>query len=233
MGALGTITLTTDEKGAALPSSVTLLAAGPWSRTPGIDVFVRGSGAWTKTTLGDAQGNVRSFTQHVDSVTGVSLAFAGSDPQGIFSGTFDVARGTIAWSGAAEAFAHAVGHDDTPLDDWRVMAFAEANGHLFATLGPAIYERKDGRAPSWKKVYVADFPANVDIKANGGLRGMAAIPNPHGTGEVLLVAAGGPTARVLGIDPSAGFSETVDVDMDAPPLQRMARAGPRRPARLQ
>jgi hypothetical protein len=39
----------------------------------------------------------------------------------------------------------------------------------------AVAERSDGPAPVWKKVYTADFPADVNMRGNGGLRGMTAI----------------------------------------------------------
>jgi hypothetical protein len=208
--------LTTDGSGAPLAQPARFLAAGPWSHVPGVDVFVRGrETGWIKTTLGLAQGNVRSFGQHVDRATGVSRAFAGSEPFGIVSGTYDPASRTIAWQATPEAWFQSGERDDTPPADWRVMAFQECANKLYATAGPALYERTDGPTPVWKKVFTADFPPDVDIKGNGGLRGMQAIPNPQGAGEVLLVAAGGRTARVLRVDPARGFSASVDVDVVA------------------
>jgi len=214
IGALEALTLTTDGDGALLPRPAPFLAASPWSHEPGVEVLVRGRDtSWARTTLGGAQGSVRSFGQHVDAVTRVSRAFAGSEPLGIYSGTYDPASRTLAWQTTPEAWFQDRGRDDSPPRGWRVMAFAECDHHLYATVGPALYQRVDGPSPVWKKVYTADFPPDTYIKGNGGLRGMHAIENPDGPGEVLLVAAGGTTARVLRIDPARGFAETLDQDI--------------------
>jgi hypothetical protein len=214
IGALQALALTTDAGGVSLAQPARFLAAGPWAHVPSVDVFVRGpEGPWVKTTLGRAQGNVRSFGQHLDRRTGVSRAFAGSEPLGIQSGTYDPARRTIAWETAPEPWFRSGDRDDSPLEGWRVMAFAECGNRLYATAGPALYERTDGPSPAWKKVYTADFPEDINMRGNGGLRGLASIKSPDGPGEVLLVAAGGREARVLRIDPNRGFAAIVDVDV--------------------
>ena len=46
---------------------------------------------------------VRSFASYTDSVTHEEMAFAGSDPYGIFSGGFNSASNAIAWGATAEA----------------------------------------------------------------------------------------------------------------------------------
>jgi hypothetical protein len=48
---------------------------------------------------------------------------------------------------------------------------------------------------------------------NSGLRGLTAIPNPAGKGEVLLAALEGPSARVLRLDPATGYREQVELDV--------------------
>ncbi len=216
IGALDALTLTTDGTGARLPAPVRLLAAGPWSRAPRTDVFVRGErSGWERTTLGLARGNVRSLTQHVDRQTGVSRAFAGAAPLGIFSATYDPAAQRLVWSTAPEAWFTSGDRDDAPAEDWRVMSFTEWRGLLFATVGPCVYVRQDGPSPAWEQVYRATFPPDINMKGNGGLRGLTTIKNPAGPGEVLLVTAGGPTARVLRIDPAHAFAELVDQDVVA------------------
>jgi hypothetical protein len=158
------------------------------------------------------QGNARSFAQHVDSVTGVARAFAGSSPLGITSGVYDVASSSLRWDAAPEAWRRRDGRDDAPSEDWRVMGFAECDKRLFATIGPAIYERRDGPSPTWERVFSASFPKGFDIKGNGGLRGIACVPRKDGREEI-LVAAGGPEARVIRVDPSHGFASVVDQDV--------------------
>jgi hypothetical protein len=71
----------------------------------------------------------------------------------------------------------------------------------------------DGASPCWTKRFTATFPARVDITANGGLRGLHAIPSPDGKRQSLLVAVGGPEARVVRIDVESGYTTTVDQDI--------------------
>jgi hypothetical protein len=93
----------------------------------------------------------------------------------------------------------------------RVMSFAECNGALYATMGWGIYQRQDGSTPSWTKVFTwgQDLPLNGD----GGLRGLTSIADPAGGGQVLLVAAEGPQARLLRIAPGDHFSVTTDLNV--------------------
>src|SRR5208282_621902 len=79
---------------------VDVLMAGFWSVGDGLTIFektvttgtVGGGGTWTKVFLmapPNANGQVRSFVPYTDSVTHQEMAFAGSDPYGIFSGAFN------------------------------------------------------------------------------------------------------------------------------------------------
>ena len=92
---------------------VDVLMAGFWNYSSnGLSVWqktvttgsVGGKGTWTKSWLvlpqNDPPGRspeTRSFASYTDSVTHEELAFAGSDPYGIFSGGFNSASNTIAW----------------------------------------------------------------------------------------------------------------------------------------
>ncbi len=91
------------------------------------------------------------------------------------------------------------------------MSFAECNGTLYATMGWEIYQRQDGSTPSWTTVFTwgQDLPLNGD----GGLRGLTSIADPAGGGQVLLVAAEGPQARLLRIAPRDHFSVTTDLNV--------------------
>ena len=51
----------------------------------------------------NGNGQIRSFASYTDSVTHVEMAFAGSDPYGIFSGAFNSASNGIQWGATAEA----------------------------------------------------------------------------------------------------------------------------------
>jgi hypothetical protein len=77
---------------------------------------VGAQGTWTMIWLEPppASGNaeVRSFASYTDSVTNVEMAFAGSDPFGIFSGAFDSSTNSIAWGATA-------GSGDRQRDDRR------------------------------------------------------------------------------------------------------------------
>jgi hypothetical protein len=61
-------------------------------------------------------------------------------------------------------------------------------------------------------------------KSETGLRGLTAIPNPSGTGEVLLAGVEGDASRVLRVDPVTG-SEVTELDVirmlsDVDPVDR-------------
>ena len=67
---------------------------------------VGAQGTWTKVALvapPNANGQVRSFASYTDSVTGQEMAFAGSDPYGIFSGPFNPSINGVQWGATAEA----------------------------------------------------------------------------------------------------------------------------------
>lgn len=211
---LDSFTLTTDGSGAPLSPPARVLAMSSWSRTPGAHIWVRTATdpTWVATVLpGDTPAQGRSFGEHVDSVTGVDVALFGSD-FGIGTGAFDSTSGTVQWSTATEPWYSNGTRNDAPPSTWRVMSFVECNGVLYATVGAALYQRQDGPAPVWKKVYSHTFPPGFPIGADGGLRGAYAIPNPHGTGQVILTTADG---SVIRIDPNSDFSETVDEDVTA------------------
>ena len=93
---------------------VDVLMAGFWSLGNGLTIFektvttgsVGAQGTWTKVILEappNSNGQVRSFASYTDSVTDQEMAFAGSDPYGIFSGAFNSASNGIQWGATAEA----------------------------------------------------------------------------------------------------------------------------------
>jgi poly(A) polymerase len=176
---------------------------------------------WIKTNLIELpeinyQVTIRAIGTHKDRVTGVDLVFAGAYPGGIFSGVYDAtALGQIRWESTAEF----------PNVTERVMSFGECNGELYATIKPAVYKRIDGPSPIWEKVYeYTSFPKDRPSWEGGssGIRGLTAIPNPDGDGEVLLMALEGPAiagysagAKIMYLDPSDNNSVTTELDLGA------------------
>jgi hypothetical protein len=218
VGALFEANFATDARGAALPRPVSLLIASNWDLMGATRVFTRDdtTGSWITTTLAQERMDpmflpqIRSFGQHRDRVTGVDLVFAGEDPRGIFSGTYDLSvTGRIRWSAAPELDLSLVPAEGISGRNGylRVPSFAEANGRLYATVGQHVYERVDGVAPQWRLLYTNQRPGHSET----GLRGLTAVPGPGG--DVLLAAIEGNASRIVRIDPRDG-SETTELDVD-------------------
>jgi hypothetical protein len=218
VGALAEVAFATDAGGVALPRKVSLLIASNWDLTGATRVFTRddATGAWVATTLAQDRPDpnflpqIRSFGQHRDRVSGIDLVFAGQDPRGIFSGTYDpAAAGRIRWSAAPELDLAGVSTAGISGRNGylRVSSFAEANSRLYAAVGQQVYERIDGAAPQWRLVYTNPRPGHSET----GLRGLTAIPGVGG--EVLLAAVEGNAARVVRVDPRDG-GETTELDLD-------------------
>lgn len=221
ISALAGVTFETDGAGAQLREPVSMLLASAWDLTGATRVFSRddASGAWAEATLAEDRPapnflpQIRSFGRHRDRATGVDRVFAGQDPRGIFSGAYDPSvPGRIRWGARPELDIAAISTEGFPglAGRLRVGSFAEANGLLYAGVGQQVYERGDGPEPRWRLVYTNPRPR----KSETGLRGLTAIPNPSGPGEVLLAAIEGNESRIVRIDPRDG-RETTDLDLDA------------------
>ncbi len=201
-------TFTNDGDGRPLPQPVSMLLAGTWDLSGYSQVFSRddASGAWTAMTMAGARvtgqiQQVRSLATHRDSVTGADLVIVGNDPYGLYRGTYDATKtGRIAWSEEPElsiADLHAPAFPG--IKPIRVMALAECNGQLFAAIGQQLYRRTDGEKPGWELVFTNPNPGYSE----SGLRGLTAIPNPSGSGQVLLAAVEGNAGRILRFDPQS------------------------------
>jgi hypothetical protein len=219
VSALTEIRFATDAAGRKLPSPVSLLVAASWDLGGAAQVFSRddATGAWTAATLAQDWPNprflpqIRSFGQHRDRATGADLAFAGQDPRGIFSGTYDPrVPGRIHWSSNPELDLATVSSAGISGRNGyvRVSSFAECNGRLYVAAGQQIYERIDGQEPHWRLLYTNRNPGRL---SETGLRGLTAIPAPSG-GEVLLAAVEGTAPRIVRIDPRDG-SDTTELDL--------------------
>lgn len=182
-------------------AKVTLLLAAPDVRRGPVKVYCRNddTGEWIASVVGTVTGytQTRSLGLHRDSVTGVERLFAGVDKLGVRSGVYEAtAPGRIRWEGAPEF--------QTPEGE-RVMAFCNCNGRFYCATSRHIYERTDGPAPVWKEVYFC-----AKETSPSGLRGLSAVPNPTGQGEVLLFAA---LSKVRRLDPADDFKETIELDL--------------------
>ena len=219
VSALEEVTFTTDGKGARLPAPVSLLIAANWDLTGTARVFSRddATGVWAAASLAQDRPmpgflpQVRSLGGHRDAVTSVDLVFAGQDPRGIFSGTYDPAvPGRIRWSATPEldlSGASAAGLSGRN-GHLRVSSFAECNSRFYAAAGQQIYERIDGALPRWRLVYANPYPGHSET----GLRGLTAIASPSGQGQVLLAAVEGSAARLVRVDPHDG-NEVTELDL--------------------
>ena len=142
---------------------VDVLMAGFWSMGSGLTIFektvktgsVGAQGTWTKVALvapPNANGQVRSFASYTDSVTHREMAFAGSDPYGIFSGAFNSASNGIQWGATGEAGSQPIACSPSAPYACRVMSFAACGGKLYASIYDAIVVRTDGANPSWQYI---------------------------------------------------------------------------------
>jgi hypothetical protein len=217
ISALRDVVFRTSATGTALKRAVPMLLASTWDLTGTRTIFARdaATGQWSGSAIAhspptkDFLPHIRCFGQHRDAVTGADLVFAG-DPSGIFRGAFDTASGSLRWDPNPEL---AVAQLNIPAapgigDRLRVGAFAEANGVLYVSLGQQIYQRVDGRTPSWRLLYTNPQQHVTET----GLRGMTAVVTPTGR-DMLLAVAEGYQSRVVRIDPADG-SETTDLDLD-------------------
>jgi poly(A) polymerase len=218
---LVSITLGTDGQGNKLSEPVNLLVAGLWDigypLPAAATVAVRddATNKWITTDLlkypaGNYMPTIRAIGTHKDRITGVDHVFVAILGI-IYSGVYDsTAPGQIRWESKPEFI---------NVDD-RLMAFGECNGELYAAIKPAIYKRIDGPTPTWEKVYeyttfAGDKPSYLG--GSSGMRGLTAIPNPQGDGEVLLMALEGfdDIAKIVYLDPSDNNSVTTDFDLGA------------------
>ena len=207
---LRTVTFTTDYKGNSI-SPVTMLLAAPQARTGSVDIFSLDdeSGEWVPMSLGilSVPSMTRAIGFHHDEVTGVDSVFAGTDVIGTIRGAYDPAvPGRIRWEESmASAFTGIKSSEfNTPFGE-RVMGFSDCNGVLYCATSRRIFKRTDGASPSWEEVYFCAEEINFV-----GVRGLSAVPNPSGSGEVLVFVAKNMVRR---IDPSADFEETVELNL--------------------
>jgi hypothetical protein len=209
IGALASFTLATDDDGVALTPPVAILLASTWDRSGGLRVFAkRNGGAWSHRDLvpdAPLHSQVRAFGHHRDPITGKDHLFAGSSPLGIFRGAYDAGTGAIVWTPSEPLVAKhhpaALGH--------RVLAFAECNGKLYATIGWTLYERQDGPSPRWVEVFGLPDPEPPQKPEHYGLRGATAVR--HGGAEALLFGVENKPFSIVRVEPASGFAATTEL----------------------
>jgi len=214
MGTLNSFTFATDGAGKAI-EPVTILFAAPDTVIGGtMQIFSRddsagsagdtenagGARKWVPMNFGEAsaaRSTTRAMGLHRDRKTGADRVFAGNNLLGVLSGVYDPkSPGRIRWEQKAEF--------DVPAGE-RVMGFCVCNGVLYCATTRGIFMRSDGTSPAWKQIY-----SRPEETPPVGIRGLTSIPNPSGSGEVLLFAA---LSQLRRVDPSANFKETVELDM--------------------
>ena len=202
LGSLKAITFGTDGKGNRIDPVPMLLAAPDVARGP-VQVFRRDdeTGKWIADLLGSVARytTTRAIGFHRDGVTGVDHVLAGTDTLGVLSGTYDPeAASRIKWLSTPEL--------QTPEDE-RVMGFCDCNGVAYCATSRHIFRRTDGPSPAWQEVYFCPQETKPC-----GIRGLTAVPNPLGGGEVLWFVA---LSRVRRLDPAEGLKETVELGIPA------------------
>jgi hypothetical protein len=211
-----TVRFDADLSGKQLPKPVEIVLAGVWDRLGELEVFSKesGSGRWISTSLGQEKGRyaeIRSFGIYRDKVTNIQRAFAGARVNGlpigsqIYSGAFDSrVPGGIRWEPKPEVWQGDLSLLARPTKgSGRITNFAECNGKLYATVYNVIYERQDGEQPSWKPVWKYDPVAPFE-NGSSGFRGLTAIRNPDGDGQILLVSLEHRPGFVFRVDPRSG-----------------------------
>jgi len=214
--AMAEVIFATDGNGQALSPPVTMLIASPSSiASSEMHVFTRddSNGVWTKTVVGTdpSDPSVRSLLVHRDAQTSIDSIFAGAGGnviRGIYDGS---APGRIRWEATPEI--------QSPLQK-RIMAMAEANGTLHVLTKPYWYRRTDGNPTNWTQVFSYPYPAP---STSSGMRGLTAIPNPDGPGQVLLAGLESNTRYLTRGDLQSSYQETREIDF---PTYMSAALGP-------
>lgn len=209
------LTFTTDVLGNVITPQNILLAA-PSDNTKRFAVYTRNdnNGFWVRTAnfLVPNTDNFmpRAMTLYHDPVTETDNVYVGVRGGGVYRGGYDLtATGRIAWNTTPE-FA--------PPGEYRITAFAEANGQLFCSVSSAddltlldgrIYRRTvNGTNPVWELIHITEDGLGWE-----DVRGLTGVPNPNGPGEVLVFTWNG---KIFRLDPSQSPPQAVvECDINA------------------
>jgi hypothetical protein len=225
-GALAPLAFTADKNGT--PVNVSILAASIWpvgAQTVKLYAKNNVDGKWYETAIGDAfNGQARSFGVHTDAKTGENLAFVNAGTLGIYHGWLSPQRGAgknpITWV-TGESNAEWVAADDSCTGAGeRIMAFAEADGALFASKCFTVMKRIDGPQNNcrpaevdaggghcvqrWVKFWSLDNPPGSE----SGFRGMTQVTYRGAKQWLLLGFEGGSGAAITRLDPQTATPYT-------------------------
>jgi hypothetical protein len=212
--------------------NVWVMTASTWDtrNPPWTNVYARNNSdlKFYETKL-DTSAHVRSMGTHLDKEAGKDWAFAGSNKGTIYRGQLSDTRGAgkniIEWETGpanAELTAPYVG---PPCDEDRVMAFAEAEGKLYASRCWVIIQRIDGAQGECRADEVKATGSGggcqqrwqviwSDPHAGGGesgLRGMTMVVVDGR--DQLLVGEERVGARIWRVDPAHPDRAQVEADM--------------------
>jgi hypothetical protein len=208
-------TFVTDGSGKKLDSPMNLLVASPSSEDTATWTRDDATGKWTETVAVEGlRGGLRSFSTHMDKVTGVQYLFGGATKSGsIFRAVYDSATpGKLRWHKAPEL-----------SGTGRMMCMAEADGVLYAAggiqdetpLSGGLFRRVDGERPRWELLW--RWPHLIKEKGDESeiLRGLTAIPDPAGGGHQVLLGTCNYPGVVYRIDPKRNLAVTTELDIRA------------------
>ena len=166
-------------------------------------------GRWVESRVSEKapRAYIRAFGLHHDSRTGVDLLFAGTGAGEVYAGAYDPsAPGRIRWNSRPE-YANP-DFDGTAFR--RCQGFCVANGKAYASISPALVERRDGPEPTWVEVF--RWKPQED-RAGQGLRGITAVPALKGDHQVIL-GSREQEGRILRIDPLDGYKVELELQSD-------------------
>ena len=217
---LQNVVFTTDGGGKKIEPVEMLLAAPDQMRGGAVEVYSLDDGSNTLSAMklgagGGKYSSIRAIGLHHDSDTGIDCVFAGSTALGLYRGVYDAkAAGRIIWQESE----YAVNDEASSSESERVMGFADCNGVLYAATSKRILRRTDGSSPVW--AVVKEYP-NESIAS--GIRGLTAVPNPAGCGQVLLYNCRGGDKQtcVRRLDPSNNYAETAELNINADMSRRL------------
>jgi acetyl esterase/lipase len=165
------------------------------------------NGTWEKTTIcsADIGESTRSFGYHLDEETGEYLIFAGTTKGRVFSGVVDASKPSeVKWNAEPE---HVENNGRV-----RVMAFTEANGVLYCSIGDTLFKRIDGVQPYWQPLVLPEAISRGRENDPMVIRGLTTIPNPNGKGEVILFSREN-TGQIFHLDPNQPAETFFELDV--------------------
>jgi len=220
---LHSVRFTTDSQGNPLDPPEDILLASATCTTLETAIWSRDdlTGEWTRMAIAPVDAAFetenRSMLDHLDKVTGVHSVFVGSTSGRIYRGAYDAGEpGRIRWETSPE-------YDAQTPDRLRIPNMAVVNGDLYAAIAEdalgngGLYRRLDGSPGQWELVY--RWPYDGGVEGYTEMRGLSAIPAaPGSTRQHILATDNGfedSPAVVRRIDPDAGYTENLDLDVTA------------------